>query len=108
MGDGDRHVRLRAASEINGAEPDLVGHRLREARIARKIAPAADRIRLEARDLELLLAVAVEIGELGDRRHLPEQADEVVALLLERDAAPFDARGPADLVLDLGDELPDA
>src|SRR6516225_3157500 len=108
MSDGDGHVGLGASPEIDRAEPGLVGDRLQEARITREIMAAADRIRLEPRDLELFLAFAVDVGKLGDGRYLSQQPDEVIALLLERDAAPFYPRGPADLVLDLGDELADA
>ena len=45
---------------------------------------------------------------LGDRRHLAQQADIVEAALVERRGRPLRMRRPADLALDLVDELLDA
>src|ERR1019366_8268445 len=53
------------------------------------------------------LARRVELGELGDRRHLPQQALAVGAPLLDRARRPRQLRGPADLAFDLLDELAD-
>ena len=49
----------------------------------------------------------VDLGELGDRRHLPQQPQRVEAALLQRARRPRQLRGPADLALDLADELSD-
>ena len=73
-----------------------------------KSLPLRDRVGFEARDLDLLLALAVEIGQLRDRRDLPQQADEIVALLLGLGEAPFRARRPAELGLDVGQKFADA
>ena len=76
MGERDFYVGFRAAAKFDRTEPDLVSDGLREARVLRKILAAADRIGFEARNLELLLALAVEIGELGDRGNLAQQPNE--------------------------------
>src|SRR6185369_6174475 len=62
----------------------------------------------EPRHLELFLSLAVDLHEFGDRRHLPQQADEIVAPLIERARRPLRMGGPPDLLLDLGDETVDA
>ena len=108
MGERNRHVGLRAAAKFDRTEPDFFGDGLREARVARKILAAADRIRFEAGDPELLLALAVEIGKLGDRGNLPQQPDEIVALLVGLGEAPFGARRPSELGLDVGQKFADA
>ena len=56
------------------------------------------------RDLELLAALAVELDQLGDGRHLAQQADIVEAPLLDRQRRPLRLRHPADLALDLAHE----
>ena len=53
------------------------------------------------------LPLGVELGELGDRRHLAQQPQRVEAALLERARGPRQLRGPADLALDVLDELAD-
>ena len=106
-GQRNGHVRFALAPEIDRAVIDLVRHRLREARIVRIIGAGADHIHLEPRDAKLLLAGRVELGQLGDRRHLAQQAQRVEAALVERRPRPWQLGGPADLVLDLGDELSD-
>ena len=62
MGESDRHIRFGAAAEFDRAEPDLVGDGALKPWILRKILAAGDRIRFEARDGDLLLALAVEIS----------------------------------------------
>ena len=47
----------------------------------------------------------VDLGELGDRRHLPQQPQRVEAALLQRTGRPGQLRGPADLAFDFVDEL---
>ena len=107
-GQRDRHVGLGLLAEIDRAEIDVLGECFGEARVARVVGAAADHVHGEARDLELLLALAVELDELGDRRHLAQEAHVVVAALLDRGQRPLREGRPADLLLDLGDELLDA
>ena len=119
LGDGDagvaaalrhrhRHVGLGVLAEIDRSEPHLLGERLGKAGIGRVIGAAADHIHRQTGHFELLVALAVELAELGDRRHLPLQSAEVEAALLDRCRGPLRRRRPADLLLDLGDELLDA
>ena len=58
----------------------------------------------DPRDLELLAALAVELHQLGDGRHLAQQADIVEAPLLDRQRRPLRLRHPAHLPLDLTHE----
>ena len=51
------------------------------------------------------MALAVELDQLGDRRHLALQSAIVEAALIDRRGGPLRRRRPADLLLDLGDEL---
>ena len=104
----DRHVRLRAAPKIDGAEPRMHCDGLGEARIGRIVGAACHDVRFEARELQLLFSGAVHLDQLRYRRHLSQQADKVVAALLERNVLPFGARGPAHLAFDIGDEKRDA
>ena len=103
-----RHVGLGFLAEIDRAEPHLLGERLGKAGIGRVIGAAAGHIHRQTGDLELLVALAVELDQLGDRRHLPLQSAEVEAALLDRRGGPLRRRRPADLPFDLGDELLDA
>ena len=48
------------------------------------------------------------MGDLGDRRDFAQQADKVVAALLERQGTPLPRRGPAELLLDFVDKAFDA
>ena len=106
--DGEGHIRFRFLAEIDRAEPHLVGARLAEGRRLGQILAAADDIHRQARDLELFFAVMVELGNLGDRRHLAQQPHIVEAALVERRGRPLRMRRPADLALDLLDEFLDA
>src|SRR5437660_4561927 len=118
LGDGDpglpaltrhrqRHVRLGFLAEIDRAEPDALRLRPGKGGALREIRGAADDVHLQPRDLELLLAFAVELGQLGDRRLLAQQAKIILATLVERARGPLRMRRPADLPLDLADELLD-
>jgi hypothetical protein len=54
------------------------------------------------------MAAGIELGDFGDGRNLAQQAQRIEPALLDRRArAPRRLRGPADLVLDLFDELLD-
>ena len=102
------HIRLGFLAEIDRAEPDAVCLGFDEGRALREIRLAADRVHRQARHFELLLALAVELREFGDRRHLTPQANIILAALVERPRRPLRMRGPADLALDLLDKLCDA
>src|SRR5262249_46923344 len=49
----------------------------------------------------------VELSELGDGGHLTQQAQGIEAALFDRARRPRELRGPAELALDLLDELTD-
>ena len=106
-GHGERHVGLGLAAEIDRAVVDFLCHRFGELRVLGEIGADADRVHGEPRHPQLLLAAGVELGELGDRRHLAQQAQRVEAALLQRARGPRQLRGPADLALDVLDELAD-
>ena len=99
-----RQVRLALLAVVNRTEIDLVGDGFGEGRIGRAVDVAADHVHAEPRDLELLVAVAIELGELCDRRRLALQADIFEAALLDRQGGPLRIGDPADLVLDLAHE----
>ncbi len=102
---GHRHVGLGFLAEINRAEPYFLGQRLFKPGIGRVIGTAADHVHRQTRDLELLVALAVELDQLGDRRHLPLQPAVVEAALIDRRRGPLRRRRPTDLLFDLGDKL---
>ena len=106
-GHGERHVGLGLAAEIDRAVVDLLRHGFGELGVLGIIGADADRVHGEPRHPQLLLAAGVELGELGDRRHLAQQAQRVEAALLQRARGPRQLRGPADLALDVLDELAD-
>ena len=106
-GERQRHVRFGFAAEIDRAEIDLVRHRLGEARVLGNIVAAADHLHGEPRHPQLLVAAGIDLGKLGDRRHLAQEPQRVEAPLLERAGRPRQLRGPADLAFDLADELAD-
>ena len=97
----NRHERIRPV-EINRRQPDRLALRFLESRIARIIGPACHS-GLAARQSELLPALAVEIDQPVDGRHLLKQQRVIRAPLLDCGAA--GACRPADLTLDFGDEL---
>ena len=51
--------------------------------------------------------VEVDLGKLGDGRHLPQQAQRVEAAVIQRGRRPGQLGGPAELALDFLDELAD-
>ena len=106
-GNRERHVGLGLAAEIDRAVVDFMGDRLGELRILGIVGVAADHVHGKARHAQLLAPARIELGKLGDRRHLPEQAQRVETALLERTRGPRQLRGPTDLALDLADELAD-
>src|SRR5262249_51449554 len=100
-GDGDRHVRLGFLPEVDRAEPGLAGSRLGELRVARKILPAPGDVHAETRNAPRLASGLVEVAQVGDRRHLAQQLEEVYAPLLKARPAELRQPHPAELVLDL-------
>ena len=105
--DGERHVGLGFTAEVDRPVIDLPGHRLGEFRVLRQVEPAADDVHGEPRDAKLLLAARIELRQLGDGRHLAQETQGVEAALLERARRPGQLHGPAELALDLLDELAD-
>ena len=97
-------IGLAALAERDRPEIDLVGLGLDEGGIGRAVGVAADHIHAEARHVELLVAGAVELRQLGDGRHLAQQPDIVEAPLLGRQAVELGVGHPADLALDLAHE----
>src|SRR5262249_44966041 len=61
----------------------------------------------QPRDAQPLFAGGVELSELGDGGHLTQQPQGIEAALLDRAGRPRQLRGPAELALDLLDELAD-
>ena len=57
--------------------------------------------------LSCSLPVEIELRQLGDRRHLAQETQRVEAALLQRARRPGQLHGPAELALDLLDELAD-
>ncbi len=106
-GERQRHVRLGLAAEVDRAVIDLLRHRFGELGGLRIVGLRGAEIHDEPRDAQLLLAGGVELGELGDRRHLAQQPQAVETPLLDRARRPRQLRGPADLVFDLLDEVGD-
>src|SRR5258707_12249426 len=94
-----RHVRLGFLAEIDRAEPGAVRLGFGEGRALREIGLAADDVDREARHLELLLALGVELRQFGDRRYLAHQPDVILAALVEGPRDPLRMRLPATLVL---------
>ena len=73
---GHRHgqVGLGFLAEVDRPEPHAVGHRLDEGRLLGEVGAAADHVHGQPRDLELLAALAVDLHQLGDGRHLAHAA----------------------------------
>lgn len=97
----DRHHRL-LIDEARRRIADPARHRVGEAHVAGEVGVAARRGRL-ARDAQHLVAVAVELEQLGDDGDLLQQLGVIGAALLQR--VPACRRHPADLALELGDGL---
>src|SRR5262249_62377167 len=89
------------------AEPDALSMGLCEAGALRVILAAPDDVHRQARHPELLLAGIVELDQLGDRRHLAQQPEIIEAALFDRTGRPLRRGRPAELALDLVDELLD-
>src|SRR5947207_8309938 len=106
-GNGERHVRLGFAAEIDWAVIDLARHRFGEFGVTGQIGAARDHVHGEPRYPQPLLAGGVELRELGDGGDLAQQPQGVETALLDRARRPRQLRGPAELTLDLFDELAD-
>ena len=101
------HVRLGFTPEIDRAVIDFVRHSLGKFGVLGKICLARHDIHCKPGDAQLLVAAGIELRELGDRRHLPEEAQPVEASLVDSSSRPRELRRPSDLALDLLDELAD-
>src|SRR5262245_39593493 len=88
----------------------LAGLGLDELRLVREIDAAAGHVHGQPRDAQLLLTLGVEVADLGDGEHLPEQTQVVDPPLVHggRRQAQLGLGRPADLPLDLLDEVLDA
>ncbi len=106
-GDGERHVGFGFPAEIDRSVIDLVRRGLGELGIAREVGAAGDHVHGQARDPEPLLAGGIELSQLGDGGDLAQQPQGIEAALLDRARRPRQLRGPAELTLDLLDELAD-
>src|SRR5712691_11979270 len=106
-GDGERHVGLGFAAEIDRPVIDLARRRFRELGIIGEVGGAADHVHGEPRHPQPLLAGGVDLRELGDGWNLAKEPQPVEAALLDRARRPRQLRGPAELALDLLDELAD-
>ncbi len=83
-GHRDGEIRLGFVAKIYGSEIRATDARLHEAGILRQVALAADLVRREARHQQLRLTGRIELNDLGDGRHVTEQAEEVDLALLAR------------------------
>ena len=106
-GERQRHVGLGLPAKIDGSVVDLVRNCFGEFRILGKVGLACHHIHGQARDAQLLAPGRVELRELGDRRHLPQQPQPVEPPLIDGAGGPRQLRGPPHLALDLLDELAD-
>jgi len=106
-GNGQRHIRLGFAAEIDRTIIDLARHRFRELGIIGEVGAAGDHVHGQPRHSQPLFAAGVELSQLGDGGHLTQQPQGIEAALLDRARRPRQLRGPAQLALDLLDELAD-
>ena len=106
-GQRQRHIGLGLAAEIDRPVIDLVGDGLGELRLLGKVEPAVEHIHDQARHPQAFLAGRIDLRQLGDGRHLPQQPQGVEPALLDRARRPGQLGGPAELALDLLDELAD-
>ena len=106
---GQRHVRLGFLAEIHGPVPDAPAASLAEAWLAGNVGAAGHHVHGQTGDAQLLVSAPVKEGDLGDRGHLPEQADVVDLPLLQRAGSRhhLGLRRPTHLALDLAHELLD-
>ena len=76
-GHGYRHIRLRLVDEINRPIVNFIDHRLNERRLLRMIGMTCDDIRRFARHAVLFSSHRIELHELGQCRHLAQQANRI-------------------------------
>ena len=106
-GQRQRHVGLGLPAEIDRPVIDLVGGGFGEFRILGEVEPAVHNVHGEAGDPQALLAGRIDLRQLGDGRHLPQQPQSVEPALLDRARGPGQLGGPAELAFDFLDELAD-
>jgi hypothetical protein len=106
-GNRQRHIRLGFAAEIDRAVIDLARHRFRELGIIGEVGAAGHHVHGQPRHSQPLFTGGIELRELGDGRHLAQQPQGIEAALFDRAGRPRQLRGPAELALDLLDELTD-
>jgi hypothetical protein len=106
-GQRQRHVGLRLPAKIDGSVVNFVRNGFRELRVLGEVGLARHHVHGKARDAQLLVAGRIELRELGDRRHLPQQPQSIEPPLVDGAGGPRQLRGPPHLALDLFDELAD-
>ena len=106
-GNGERHIRLGFAAEIDRPVIHLVRHRFREPGILGEVDVAADHVHGQPRDPQALFAAGIELRQLGNGGHLAQQPQGIEPALLDRSRRPRELCRPTELALDLFDELAD-
>jgi hypothetical protein len=84
-----------------------VGDGLGEFRILGQVEAAVDHVHCEPRHPQPLVPGRIDLRELGDGGNLTQQAQRVESPVVERSRRPRQLSGPAELALDLLDELAD-
>src|SRR6266511_2898720 len=92
LGDGDRHVRLRAALKVDTSEVPMLRPRANELCAPGEIDPAVEPVDLEWRGADPLLPGRVQVGQLADELLPPEQAVKVLVTLREPRLSLLDRR----------------
>ena len=106
-GERQRHVGFQLAPEIDRAVIDLVGDGLGEFRVFRVIDLAADNVHGEPRHPQLLVAGGIELGSSVIAGTWRRSRTPSKRRCIERAGRPGQLSGPADLRLDLPNELAD-
>jgi hypothetical protein len=101
------HVRFGFAAKIDRPVVDLVRHRVDELGIRGKIGIAADQVRRNPRNTQPLAPAGVELHEFSDGGHLAEQTQSIELPLLQRARGQRHLGGPAEMTLDILDEIAD-
>ena len=108
-GTGNRQgeIGLRFFAEVDRAEVALLRSRFGELRFVAQIGAARDCVHCEARHLDLLTAIGIEIAHFCNGRSLAQQTQEVEAPLLQTTTRGQETGRPAHLAFDFLYELLD-
>jgi hypothetical protein len=82
-GNGERHIWLGLAPEIDWPVIYLARYSFRKLRVIREVGSAGDDIHGQPRDPQTLFAAGIELCKLGNGRHLAQQPQGVEAALLD-------------------------